>query len=360
MSDGYYIFGAHSRARTLYVYLASLKPKENLCAFLYDNDEENPNMIDNYPVMKSSDVEIDDRSRKVYLAIKASGREVVGERLKTLGFTDIVPVTPEFDANIRKQYLRKYYASIDRPFVLIDDLVADHDVSMPKHTIYEVGSVYDKPLEKDTYMRKSYERPIQVGAALTDIRKTNYDLFDDEGDNISEKNRQLCEETGLYWLWKHSEDDYIGLVHYRRHFILPDDWMERMISNNVDVILPIPICIKPSVEDNYRFRHISYDWDVMMRILRNHSLRDYDYAREVFSKDLYFPLNIFVMKREILNDYCSWLFPILFDVMKTVGEHDDRYQNRYPAFMAERLLTLYFEMNKERINIVYADKGFLI
>ena len=59
--------------------------------------------------------------------------------------------------------------------------------------------------------------PLQVGSALQE--DLGY-LRDDTGDNISEKNRNYCELTGLYWAWKNLESDYIGVAHYRRHFAL--------------------------------------------------------------------------------------------------------------------------------------------
>ena len=41
---------------------------------------------------------------------------------------------------------------------------------------------------------------------------------DHTGDNISADNPYFSELTGLYWAWKNLDADYIGLVHYRRHF----------------------------------------------------------------------------------------------------------------------------------------------
>ena len=115
--------------------------------------------------------------------------------------------------------------------------------------------------------------PVQVGAAGKD--KIHSDsgreyVRDDTGDNISKLNPEFCELTGLYWAWKNLSADYIGLVHYRRHFLLPENWMDIFVSNDVDVILPVPLYVAPSVEENYRQRHASSDWDNMLGYLKEH------------------------------------------------------------------------------------------
>ena len=45
-----YIFGAHSRAQTFGVYIKSLYPDTEIAAYLYDNDEDNPEHIGDDPV----------------------------------------------------------------------------------------------------------------------------------------------------------------------------------------------------------------------------------------------------------------------------------------------------------------------
>ena len=75
--------------------------------------------------------------------------------------------------------------------------------------------------------------PIHVGRALTmstkDGDSTNKNrqwllencIGDDTGINISHLNRQYCELTGIFWVWKninkYQDAEYIGFMHYRRH-----------------------------------------------------------------------------------------------------------------------------------------------
>ena len=60
--------------------------------------------------------------------------------------------------------------------------------------------------------------PLEVGADSRD--EHFFELKDNTGNNISNKNPYYCELTGLYWAYKNLNDyDILGLVHYRRYFM---------------------------------------------------------------------------------------------------------------------------------------------
>lgn len=356
-----YIAGAHSRGTTFGYYMKYLNPSIEIIAYLYDNDEENPEYINNVPVIK-----IDENSKlntecPVYLGMRGVNCSRFAETLIKCGMQKIIPVDVELDCKIRNKYLKKYYSFIGQSFLKIEDF------SMPKASlekenrnarIFVAHSAFDKQL-KDVYQLDNYEKIIQVGTELTD-KKIETDCFDNIGENISGLNAQFCELTGLYWLWKHATEDILGLVHYRRHFTLPKDWKERMIYHNIDVVLPVPLYVSPSIEQNYKNRHDGSNWDYMLECLREKSIQEYELASKFFKETaLYSPCNMFIMKRKILHELCSWLFPILFEVAKHGGIIEDSYQNRYPGFISERLITFFFEKNKEKYKIVYSDKNFL-
>lgn len=224
--------------------------------------------------------------------------------------------------------------------------------------IYVASSVFDKPLQ-ERYTFAGKERILQVGAALTGERISAEALLDCVGDNISERNKQFCELTGLYWIWKNACEDYVGLVHYRRHFLLPDNWLERMEDNRVDAILPVPLYVAPSIAGNYMERHIASDWEYLMEYFMSELPTEYEAASRIFSGNLYSPCNMLIARKEVLDKLCEWMFPILFAVAAHGGEKEDPYLNRYPGFISERLITYFFESRRDTYRVVYANKTFL-
>lgn len=356
MSDRIYIFGAHSRGRTFKAYINFLYPETVVEAFIVDAIYENGQYIDGIAVKeigKWMDTEV-----PVYIATRGIYHEKIIENLCTFGIKAIIPVTVNLDMQLRNEYMRKFYEYNEKKFIKLKNLplVSEQCKKKKAACVYVATSIHDSMLQ-EKYSLKSYEKRIQVGSALTEERLENAE-FDCIGDNISEKNRQYCELTGLYWIWKHAKEDYVGLCHYRRHFILPDDWVGRMEQNSIDVILPVPLYVAPNLEDNFRGRHAAREWDCMMKYLQDNLPEDYESAKMFFKGNLYSPCNMLIAKKQVLDELCIWLFPILDTVVAECGVEQDKYENRYPGFLSERLITYFFE-SKQQYKVAYADKNFL-
>lgn len=73
---------------------------------------------------------------------------------------------------------------------------------------------------------------------------------------------------------------------------------------------------------------------------------------------------MFISKQNIVNEYCSFLFPILKKLENEIDyKHYDDYQKRVFGFLSERLFTTWLDKN-EKIKTkeipVYSNKeGYL-
>lgn len=218
-------------------------------------------------------------------------------------------------------------------------------------------------LDNDVYM------PIQCGKAVSNI-----DLGiqgDDTGDNISAKNPNYCELTAMYWAWKNLKDvDYVGLCHYRRFFNLCDGtWGKRhtvsattwekadvtlscveALLRGKDILLAKPEVNPCSLKEQYFRRHILEDLNALRTAVARVSpeyLTDYDHVLERSNR--LSPYNMFIARREVFDDYCTWLFNLLFAVEKDIPLSGHPYQARVFGFMGERLLNVYCRYKRLRV-----------
>ena len=66
--------------------------------------------------------------------------------------------------------------------------------------------------------------------------------------------------------------------------------------------------------------------------------------------------NMFIMKRNLFNDYCDWLFGILFKVENRIDISDwNKSEQRVFGYLSERLLDVWIEKN----NIKYKELHFM-
>jgi len=204
-------------------------------------------------------------------------------------------------------------------------------------------------------------------------------LRDDTGDNISKKNKHYCELTGLYWIWKNSQEhDVVGLCHYRRFLthgniihskqvIDKDDLLRDFVTNDVDILLPqiklswkkavYKKCYAPSADDMHYVRKV---------ISQKCPEYLHAYDKYVNGKKSYY-CNVMVAKREVFNQYCEWLFDILFQVEKVMPLDSyihDAYRSRMFGFLSERLLNVWVIFHRElkikEYPMVKTDQNILV
>ena len=186
---------------------------------------------------------------------------------------------------------------------------------------------------------------------------------DNVGDNISDKNANYCELTGLYWAWKNMNADYLGLVHYRRYFskghirrhILQQSDVEKLLEK-AEVILPKKR--NYFIETTYnQYVHAHHEEDLLQTraILAEKYptyLPAFDHVMKCTSGHRF---NMMLMKREKLDAYCSWLFDVLYELEAQLDISSyTPYDARVFGFVAERLLDVWVETNQ----IAYVEAPF--
>ena len=219
-------------------------------------------------------------------------------------------------------------------------------------------------------------------------------LHDDEGDNISIKNRSFCELTAQYWAWKNVDADYYGFFHYRRYLSFnPDDHSEdewgninfdsidsdmidriKLYPDNMESIITqydvITVrgrkltadsstgTVPADIHDEYRippFQHRE-DLDLVLSIIRKKYPAFVSAADAYMHSNIAYECNMFIMKKDIFKAYASWLFDILFEAEREIDTSQyDAAEYRVFGYLAERLCGIYITWLKMQKGIAAAE-----
>lgn len=221
-----------------------------------------------------------------------------------------------------------------------------------------IGVATHKPYKMPT---DSIYFPVHAGAGLhPDV--LNDIQGDDTGENISAQNAFLSELTVLYWMWKNCDADYKAISHYRRHFATPKpsaskdpfdriatrEDIERAITlSPTGIVLPkMRNYLIETVGDHHR--HVAYgvQLDTLRDVVAEQQPRYLDEFDRHFNGTKTHLYNMFVMPQPYFDDYCAWLFPLLFEIEK---RHDPRqytpYDARYPGRLSEYILDVWLNVN---------------
>lgn len=201
--------------------------------------------------------------------------------------------------------------------------------------------------------------PIFVGKG----ENKKYYLSDSTGDNISNKNRYYSELTALYWIWKNdTKSNYVSIEHYRRFFMDPNSLFPKIISkskfdslliDNKKIVVPQKQKWSVSIGTHYKTNHSTKDYNNVVKIIQEICPEYLEDFNKIMNGHEIYMFNMMGMPKEKFDEYCKWLFSILFK-LESVTDLSKRssYQQRAYGFMSERLFNVWIKHNISNDDIV--------
>lgn len=215
--------------------------------------------------------------------------------------------------------------------------------------------------------------PVQVGAAMA-TQCFQGMLQDNTGQHISAKNHSYCELTAQYWVWKNQHADYYGFFHYRRFLTLQQQqkrictiypnitteilqrngytpaYLEQFISQYA-LLLPCGENTAETVYEKYAnaAHHAREDLELMAALVVQHQPEYQLAAEQYLNGHTQYYFNMYIMRHDLFQQYCQWLFPLLeqFDKSNNWDKYgDDRLALRVDGYLAERLFGIWYTYQK--------------
>jgi hypothetical protein len=200
--------------------------------------------------------------------------------------------------------------------------------------------------------------PVQSGSSI--YPNLGYQN-DNTGDNISRKNKSYNIMCVMYWAWKNIDSEFIGIVHYRRHFTIKkfkrsiNDVLNR--SEVESILKETEIILSP--KRYYPFltikQHYIYTKGGYVEIHR----RDIQVLREVLDelhggyipsfdivmkRNYYHSGHLLIMSKKYYNEYSEFIFTVGDEVeARLKDERPDL--TRYIASLTELLIDVWIIKN---------------
>jgi len=361
-----YIYSAGNRAKELIQmqkigFLDLQRPECFLVTGMQGNREsvDNPENIDGilvytlgYYTEKIKENPIEVEKTAVLVVAMEHYHEEIALSLSETSLRNVFYLTDVMERILIAECMKFYYKKIGRGFRMTEMLPGDKGIFSDKKIsamTYRVQCAKDVPLAESGKDRE-WVTPLQAGAALTNERVT--EVTDADGENISEKNAYYNEMTGMYWLWKNTNWDYSGICHYRRVFESDIVW-NYILEGEADVILPMPALVYPDLAGYYLNWGEKTYYETMLRVIKEKQPSYYEAARWCAEHPIFYPNNIFIAKRKILEDYCEFAFSVIDEVEARMKDYAGTKQKR--CWLSEHVTTIYFMAHHDDYKIVFSN-----
>ncbi len=337
----FYIYGAQVVAYGAYTAIRHLWQKKPVC-FLVSSLKDNPRQIDGIEIRTPDTIPKD---ALIIVCVTELLQSEIVTSLKEKEFGNLFLLTQHEEHLL----MAKYFTSLGKfPVAERQDIPLPVDLA-----IYEVRNHRDKLLSSRPPL-DVFEHTIQAGAEITEARIAL--ILDNIGENISERNRQYCEMTATYWVWKNTHHAWKGIEHYRRHLLVKPD----MLTEDVDAILPLPYICYPNTLAQFR-RFVSEEvLQALLQALKDLHPDEYEAYLAILRGQYQYTYNLVCAREDVFDDYCTWFFHIT-EYMENMADFVPEIGNtRALSYVAEVLTNLYFMSHHDRWQIRHAEKAIYV
>ena len=179
-----------------------------------------------------------------------------------------------------------------------------------------------------------------------------------EGDNIDFLNPWYCELTGLYYLWKHCDDDIVGLEHYRRYFVnkrnqILSEKEIRDLLNKYEILTPSAKYSKQRPVKTWPKQHGLWpDFQKFLCFIKLYVGEEYyNYCNWVLNSDGHCYANMFICRKELINEYCEFIFDVLENFRKAEECYNRKLTPRILGYFTEFLFKAWITMKHKKLKI---------
>lgn len=183
-------------------------------------------------------------------------------------------------------------------------------------------------------------------------------IYDDILDNISNENKYYSELTGLYWTWKNDNSSIKGLVCYRRFLVKLFPYFHILKENEIKKVLKkydIILSKKKylggaTVRKQFELGVSNENIVLLEKIIKKMYPEYIESMNYIWKQKKLSAFNIMISTKKLYDEYCEWLFSILFEMEKFVDYSTvNGYKVRIFAFISERLLPVWVDHKKLKV-----------
>lgn len=321
--------------------------------FLVTDKSGQPDLIDGIPVYSLKECREDLSESFILIAAPAEYQDSMEQELMRMGLTSYRRLDAHSEYELMGKYLRKVQG-----ISFIEDYQTDRAVIRNEDAcVYMAVSHKDKML-KGIYNEELWIQKIQAGAALTD--KRILELTDEGKDSLSAENDLYGELTAAYYAWKHNRKRITGLFHYRRVLRITGEQLYLLKTKKIDVILPLPFVCFPDASGQYGRYILPRDIEIMKQVLKECERENYIELENLLKSPYLYNYNILIARKEVFDDYCGWLFPMLRQIADRCEKEKRDRMPRYIGRIGEVMTSLYFMRNKKNWKITHGEKVWRI